>query len=121
MPFVSGSFRNNSMRLLILLALAASVVAAELKIITPAGGRPPVGPYSPGIMAGDYLYVSGQGAAKPDGTFPETAEQQVQQCLNNVKAIVEGAGLTMQHVVYSQLYLKDIANYDAANRVWAKF
>ncbi len=75
----------------------------------------------PGILAGDYLYVSGQGAAKADGSFPETAEQQVEQCLNNVKAIVEGAGLTMQHVVYAQLYLKDISKYDDANRVWAKF
>jgi enamine deaminase RidA (YjgF/YER057c/UK114 family) len=72
-------------------------------------------------MAGDYLYVSGQGAAKADGSFPETAEQQVEQCLNNVKAIVEGAGLTMEHVVYAQLYLKDITKYEDANRVWAKF
>ena len=46
-------------------------------------------------MAGDYLYISGQGAAKADGTFPDTAEEQVEQCSNNVKAIVEGAGLTL--------------------------
>jgi enamine deaminase RidA (YjgF/YER057c/UK114 family) len=38
-----------------------------------------------------------------------------------VKAVVEGAGLTMQHVVHAQLYLKDIATYEDANRVWAKF
>ena len=47
-----------------------SLSAAEKTVITPAGGVPPVGPYSPGIFAGDYLYVSGQGAAKPDGSFP---------------------------------------------------
>jgi reactive intermediate/imine deaminase len=109
------------MRKLIVFLLTLSATAAELKVITPAGGRPPVGPYSPGIMAGDYLYVSGQGAAKADGTFPETTEQQVEQSLNNCKAIVEGAGLTMQHVVYAQLYLKDITRYDEANRAWAKF
>lgn len=95
--------------------------SAEKKVITPAGGRPPVGPYSPGILAGDYLYVSGQGAAKADGKFPETPEAQVEQCLNNVKAIVEGAGLTMEHVVYAHLYLKNMADYEAANRVWARF
>jgi reactive intermediate/imine deaminase len=106
--------------LLVILSLMAAQ-GADLKVITPAGARPPVGPYSPGIMAGDYLYVSGQGAAKADGTFPATAEQQVEQCLNNVRAIVEGAGLTMQHVVYAQLYLKDMAKYEDANRVWAKF
>ena len=89
--------------------MSLSAFGAEKKVITPVGGRAPVGPYSPGIMAGDYLYVSGQGAAKPDGSFPETAEQQIEQCLNNVKAIVEGAGLTMEHVVYAQLYLKNMA------------
>ena len=61
-------------------------------------------------MAGDYLYVSGQGAAKTDGSFPETTEQQIEQALNNIKAIVEGAGLTMQHIVYAQLYLTTCRN-----------
>jgi reactive intermediate/imine deaminase len=101
--------------------LSLSAFAADLKVIKPAGGRAPIGPYSPGIMAGDYLYVSGQGAAKPDGSFPETAEQQVEQCLNNVKAIVEAAGLTMEHVVYTHLYLKNIGAYEDANRAWVKF
>ncbi len=100
--------------------MSISAFGAEKKVITPAGARAPVGPYSPGVMAGDYLYVSGQGAAKPDGSFPETAEQQTEQCLNNVKAIVEGAGLTMGHVVYAHLYLKDMGAYEDANRVWAK-
>jgi reactive intermediate/imine deaminase len=109
------------MRTYVLLLLSAAAFAADLKVITPAGGRPPVGPYSPGIMAGDYLYVSGQGAAKADGTFHATVAEQTEQSLNNVKAIVEGAGLTMQHVVYAQLYLKDISGYDDANRVWAKW
>ncbi|MEJ7606563.1 MAG: RidA family protein [Bryobacteraceae bacterium] len=107
--------------LFVIVSFLGAARGADLKVITPAGARPPVGPYSPGIMAGDYLYVSGQGAAKADGTFPDTAEQQVEQCLNNVKAIVEGAGLTMEHVVYAQLYLKDITRYEDANRVWAKF
>jgi reactive intermediate/imine deaminase len=111
------------MRTYLILSILISLpaIAAEKKVITPVGARPPVGPYSPGILAGDFLYVSGQGAAKPDGSFPATAEQQTEQCLNNVKAIVEGAGLTMQHVVYAQLYLKDMASYDDAIRVWAKF
>jgi len=101
--------------------MSLSAFGAEKKVITPTGGRAPVGPYSPGIMVGDYLYVSGQGAAKADGAFPDTAEQQTEQSLNNVKAIVEGAGLTMEHVVYAHLYLKNMAALEDANRVWAKF
>ena len=95
--------------------------AADVKVITPAGGKPPTGPYSPAILAGDFLYVSGQGAAKPDGSFPATAQEQVEQCLTNVKRLVEAGGLTMRHVVYAHLYLQDIARYDDANRAWAKF
>ena len=59
--------------------MSLSAFGAEKKVITPTGGRAPVGPYSPGIMVGDYLYVSGQGAAKADGAFPDTAEQQTEQ------------------------------------------
>jgi enamine deaminase RidA (YjgF/YER057c/UK114 family) len=95
-----------------------SLTAAEKKVITPANGVPPVGPYSPGIFAGDYLYVSGQGAAKADGTFPATTEEQTAVTLGNVRRIVEAAGLTMEHIVYAHVYLKDIAGVDAMNRAW---
>lgn len=106
------------MPLIVLLLLTFFASAAEKKIISPAGARPPVGPYSPGILTSDYLYVSGQGAAMADGTFPANAADQVQQCLKNVQAIVEAAGLTMEHIAYSQVYLKDIAAYAELDRVW---
>jgi reactive intermediate/imine deaminase len=108
------------MRILTALLLTLSAFAAEKKVITPAGGRPPVGPYSPGILAGDYLYVSGQGAAKEDGSFPASAEEQVAQSLRNCQRIVEGAGLTMEHVVYAQVYLKDMGAFEDMDRVWRK-
>jgi reactive intermediate/imine deaminase len=101
--------------------LTVSAYAAEKKIVTPTGARPPVGPYSPGILTTDYLYVSGQGAAKADGSFPSTVEDQVVQCLENVKAIVEAAGLTMEHIVYTQLYMSDATAYNEMNRGWNKF
>src|SRR3954454_12419657 len=98
--------------------MAFSLSAAEKKVITPVGGVPPVGPYSPGILAGDYLYVSGQGSAKPDGSFPATTEEQTAQTLTNVRRIVEGAGLTMEHIVYAHVYLQDIGGLEAMNRAW---
>ena len=103
---------------IIIALMFLSASAAEKKVITPANGVPPVGPYSPGILAGDYLYISGQGAAKPDGTFPAGTEEQTAQTLTNVRRIVEGAGLTMAHIVYAHVYLKDIAGADAMNRAW---
>ncbi|HEX8985262.1 MAG TPA: RidA family protein, partial [Bryobacteraceae bacterium] len=75
-----------------LLLLFAPAFAAGPKVIFPAGTKV-VGPYSPGILAGDFLYVSGQGAKGPDGKLPGTVAEQVRQCLDNVKSIVAAAGL----------------------------
>ena len=77
--------------------------------------------YSPGVDAGDYVYISGQGPRRPDGSSPPTFDAQVRQALDNVKAIVESAGLTMEHVVYTQVYLEDIGQYGEMNRVFAEY
>jgi reactive intermediate/imine deaminase len=103
-----------------LLLLAAINAGAETRAIFPPGVKP-VGPYSPGILAGDFLYVSGQGARHADGQLPGSFEEQATQCLENVKTIVEAAGLTMEHVVYTQVYLDNMANFDAMNRVYARY
>jgi len=107
-------------RVLVLLLAGLSALGADLRVVVPAGGRAPIGPYSPGIETGDFVYVSGQTAARADGSMPATAREQVDQCLRNVKAIVEAAGLTMEHVVYAHLFLKDMSAYEEANRVWAE-
>ena len=78
-------------------------------------------PFTPGVFAGDYLYVSGQGATAPDGQMASTFDAQVRQALENVKSVVEAAGLTLRNVVYTQVYLDDMAHYDAMNRVYAKY
>jgi len=112
---------TRALRLFLLGTLCfAAAFAAERTVVVPAGSAPPTGPYSPAIMAGGFLYVSGQGAAKADGSFPATTEQQVEQCLGTIRRIVEAAGLTMRHVVYAHLYLKDITRYEEANRAWAR-
>ena len=108
--------------LLFTLLLAGFIHAngAEKRPVFPAGVKP-IGPYSPGILVGEYLYVSGQGARGPDRAMPATFDAQLRQCLENVKAVVEAAGLTMEHVVYTQAYLTDIANYDHMDSVWRQF
>jgi reactive intermediate/imine deaminase len=112
------------MRSFALLALtmvisAAAGLAAERK---PVSATPikPIGPYSPGILTANFLYVSGQGAKTPDGNLPSGEEAQAKQCLENVKAVVEAAGLTMEHVVYTQVYLTDYADEGPLNRAWVQ-
>jgi len=98
----------------------SSATGAERRVIVPAGAKP-IGPYSPGILVGEYLYVSGQGARGPDRQMPATFDAQLRQCLENIKAVVEAAGLTMEHVVYTQAYLTDMANYEHMDPVWRQF
>src|SRR6202166_4133925 len=76
---------------------------------------------SSGIDAGDYIYISGQGPNREDGSMPADFEAQATQALENVKAIVLAAGLTMDHVVYVQVYLEDVKNYQSLNAVFAKY
>jgi reactive intermediate/imine deaminase len=99
----------------------AALLAAPPKAVDPAGGPPPAGPCSPGVVADGYLYVSGQGARTAGGEMPTTFEAQAQQALENVKGIVEAAGLTLDHVVYTHAYLEDISNGAALDRVYARY
>ncbi len=111
----------NRVLLVALLATLLSPLPAEIRGIVPPNAPKPVGPYTPGVMAGDYLYVSGQGARGPAGEMPAEFDAQVRQTLENVKSVVEAAGLTMEHVVYTQVYLEDITKFDAMNRVYATY
>jgi reactive intermediate/imine deaminase len=77
--------------------------------------------YSPAVDAGDYVYVSGQGPRRPDGTTPTAFAAQVRQTLDNIKAIVESAGLSLEHVVYTQVYLEDISKYGEMNGLFAEY
>jgi reactive intermediate/imine deaminase len=76
---------------------------------------------SPAIDAGDYVYISGQGPRRTDGSLPATFPEQVRQALDNIRAIAEAAGLTMDHLVYTQVYLEDISKYDEMNAVFAEY
>jgi len=77
--------------------------------------------YSPGVDAGDYVYISGQGSRRTDGTLPQTFGQQVRQVLDNTQLVVKSAGLTNDHVVYVQVYLEDMSKYDEMKRVFAEY
>jgi 2-iminobutanoate/2-iminopropanoate deaminase len=95
--------------------------SAQIRAVVPSSGPAPIGPYTPGIAVGDYVYVSGQGARSPNGLMPSTFEDQVRQSLENIKAVVEAARLSMEHVVYTHVYLEDIGKYAEMNRVYAEF
>lgn len=113
-----------SMRLLLAGFLLSSALVAQEQGGAVAPGQTPAHAsrfYSPAVDAGDYVYVSGQGPRRPDGSSPATFDAQVRQALDNVKAAVESSGLTMEHVVYTQVYLQDISQYGEMNKVFAEY
>jgi len=73
------------------------------------------------IDAGDYVYVSGQGPHRPDGITPAGFSEQVRQSLENIRRVIERAGLTMDQVVYVQVYLEDTSHYAELNEVFSAY
>ena len=108
------------MRLALLAIALATVLAAQPKVLTPAGAAKPVGPYSPALDTGQYVYVSGQGVRDGAGAMPVGIDAQTRQCLTNVRASLEAAGLEFHHVVAAQLYLDDMSNLPTVERLWAE-
>ena len=91
---------------------------AERKVV----GTPPAGiPFSPGILAGDTLYLSGKGDQLAAGGHPATFEEQVRQAMKNVEATLKQAGLDFRHVVMSHVFLDRYENLEVANRVYNEF
>jgi reactive intermediate/imine deaminase len=115
--FTRKSFR--AINLLAVSLLLASGAYAQQHEIEISDRKPLDSVRSSGIDAGDYVYISGQGPQRSDGTVPGDFETQAAQALENIKAIVVAAGLSMEHVVYVQVYLEDISNYERLNKVFA--
>ncbi|MBZ5565014.1 MAG: Rid family detoxifying hydrolase [Acidobacteriia bacterium] len=102
-------------------AVLAKKNPARKQVVT-RGGQPlpPEALFSPAIRFGNLLFVSGVGAHDPqthkvvEGPFPN----QVRQCLDNLKAVVEAAGSSMTAVLKCTVFLTDIANFQAMNQVY---
>ena len=91
--------------------------------ITTNTGATPIGAYSQGLRAGDFIFVSGQGPLDPatGKIVGDTVEEQTARVLENIKAILEAGGATMADVVKVAAHLSDLANFAAYNKVYATY
>ncbi|MBI4062944.1 MAG: RidA family protein [Elusimicrobia bacterium] len=82
-----------------------------------------IGPYSQGISAGDFVFVSGQTPLEPatGNLINGDIRAQTERVLNNVQAVLEAAGLDFSRVVKTNVYLKNMSDFAAMNEVYAKF
>jgi 2-iminobutanoate/2-iminopropanoate deaminase len=82
-----------------------------------------IGPYSQAIRAsGNFLFCSGQVSLKPDGELVTgDVQQQAHQCLANLKAVLGAAGLTMDHIVKTTIFLSSMDHFAAVNEVYGGY
>ena len=81
----------------------------------------PAGPYSPGIVAGNFVFVSGQAGRDPaTGVLPDGVEAQTEQALRNIETILKAAGSSLSQVVRCGVFLVDIAEFPKMNAVYAR-
>jgi 2-iminobutanoate/2-iminopropanoate deaminase len=107
---------------LALLAFTATDVSGQtIQSIETADAPPPGGHYSQAIVANVFVFVSGQLPIKPGGghEIPEGIEAQTRQALANVSAILRAAHSDLDNVVSVTVYVTDIGNWPAVNRVYA--
>lgn len=81
------------------------------------------GPYSHAVAAGNLLFVSGQTALAPDGSGRRTGslEQEVRQTLENVKAVLEDAGTSLENVVKTTVFLADMNDFGEMNAIYKEY
>lgn len=81
-----------------------------------------IGPYSQGIIVGDFVYTSGQLPINPaTGVLETDIKVATKQSMENVKAILEEAGTSLENVVKTSIFLKDLNDFTAVNEVYGTY
>jgi 2-iminobutanoate/2-iminopropanoate deaminase len=82
-----------------------------------------LGPYSQGIIDDGRVYVSGQGPVDPatGAVVSEDVREQTAQTLENISAILQAAGTSLEDVVHANVYVTDMDDYEAVNDVYAEY
>ncbi len=92
------------------------------KIIFTEKAPKAIGPYSQAVEINGTLYISGQVPVNPEnGKIPEGITAQTEQVMKNIKAILEEAGYTFDHVVKSTCLLSDMDNFAAMNEIYGSY
>ena len=91
-------------------------------IVTEKAPRP-IGPYSQAIMEGDFIFVSGQGCINPLTGRLELGDvrSETKRTFENMRAILEAAGSSLDHVTKCNVYLRDINDFAAMNEVYQTY
>src|SRR6267143_3658223 len=98
-------------------------MAMTRRTITSDKAPKAIGPYAQGAAAGGFLFLSGQVTLDPQtGQLVRgTVEEEVARVLENLKAVLEEAGSSLEQVIRTTVYLTDLADFEAMNGVYARY
>ena len=93
------------------------------KIIFTENAPAPIGPYNQGVLKGNTLYTSGQIAIHPKTGELVTAniEEETQQVMQNMKAVLETAGMTFENVVKTTIFIMNMNDFGSINTVYGSY
>jgi reactive intermediate/imine deaminase len=107
---------------LICFSSVSSLTAAERKVIATARGADLGLPYSPGILAGDFLYLAGALGLEPGTTTVSgDVKSQTRRTLDNLGELLKIAGMDFSHAVSVNVYLKDARLFEGMNEVYRTY
>jgi len=94
-----------------------------MKDIISTNAPAPIGPYSQAIVAGNFLFVSGQVAIHPPtgNLILDNIQAEATQVMENIKAILTEAGTDFSHIVKTTIFLKDMADFGAVNTIYGSY
>ncbi|MFT5252495.1 MAG: 2-iminobutanoate/2-iminopropanoate deaminase [Flavobacteriales bacterium] len=93
------------------------------KVIFTEKAPAPIGPYSQAILKGDTLYTSGQIAINPatGQLMTDSIETETQQVMENMRAVLDAAGMTFENVVKATIFIMDMDDFGKINAIYASY
>lgn len=93
------------------------------KIIFTEKAPAPIGPYNQAVLIGTTLYTSGQIAINPStgNLVLETIEDETKQVMENMKAVLDAAGMTFENVVKSTIFISNMNDFSAINTIYGSY
>lgn len=97
--------------------------ASAKQVIIPENGAKPIGPYTPAIRIGDFLFTSGQIGLDPKTAklVPGGVTAEARQALENLGTLLKAGGSSFDKVIKTTLFLTNIADFAAVNEIYAQY
>ncbi|MDG1543977.1 MAG: Rid family detoxifying hydrolase [archaeon] len=92
------------------------------EIVVSSMAPKPIGPYSQGVVSGNYIFLSGQVGRKHDATeLEDGVVEQTRQIILNIKAVLAEKNLTLDNIVKTTVFLADMNDFTKMNKAYAEF